>query len=118
MPSRERCARVEAPPPGGIFMRVHAIVAAAVAALFVQAGAGAAPRTINENDVQRLVTLGSPVVSGDGKTAVIEATRVLWNDDRRSSELVAVNLETGRQRALTYDRKGLSSPAFSPDGTR
>ena len=99
-------------------MRVHAIIAAGVAALFLQAGAAAAPRTITENDVQRLVTLGSLVVSPDGKTAVIEVTRTSWNDDRRESELVAVNLESGRQRTLTYDRKGLSSPAFSPDGTR
>lgn len=99
-------------------MRYTAFIAAGVIALLAQAGASAAPGTITENDFQRLVTLGSPAVAPNGRTAVIEVTRVSWNDDERRSELVSVNLSTGAQRVLTYDRKGLSDPAFSPDGTR
>ena len=57
-------------------------------------------------------------MSPDGKVAVLEVTRIAWNDDRRKTDLVAVDLKTGAQRVLTYDRKGLSDAAFSPDGTR
>jgi dipeptidyl aminopeptidase/acylaminoacyl peptidase len=99
-------------------MHVRVFVLVSLIALCAQAGAAAGPRTISEDDLQRVVTLGSPVVSPDGKEAVVEVTRIVWNDDRRESELVAVNLTSGAQRVLTYDRKGLSDPAFSPDGTR
>lgn len=99
-------------------MRLWPCVAAGFAALALQATGSAAPRTITEADVRHLVNIGSPVVSPGGKTAVIEVTRISWNDDERKSELVAVDLQTGDRRALTYDRKGLSDPEFSPDGTR
>jgi dipeptidyl aminopeptidase/acylaminoacyl peptidase len=118
MASRWPPTGVEAAAVEALFMRYKAFLAAGILALCVQAGGAAAPRTIAENDVQRIVSLGSPVVAPDGKTAVIEVTRVSWNDDRRKSELVSVNLATGAQRVLTYDRKGLADPAFSPDGTR
>lgn len=99
-------------------MRFRTFVAAALVALGAQTVAAAAPRTISESDVQRLVSIGSPVVAPDGKTAVIEVTRTDWNADKRKSELVSVDLQSGAQRVLTYDRNGLADPAFSPDGTR
>jgi dipeptidyl aminopeptidase/acylaminoacyl peptidase len=98
-------------------MRLRAFIGVGLVALCVQI-TSAAPRTITEDDLQRQVGLGSPVVSPDGKTAVVEVRRTIWNDDRRSTELVAIDLASGAQRVLTYDRKGLSDPAFSPDGTR
>src|SRR5579884_3905963 len=110
--------RVPRPHIGGYAMRFKALVTVALIALCAQAAAAAGPRTISEDDVQHLVSIGSPVVSPDGKTAVVEVTRSVWNDDRRESELVAVDLANGAQRVLTYDRKGLSDPAYSPDGTR
>jgi dipeptidyl aminopeptidase/acylaminoacyl peptidase len=74
--------------------------------------------TVSEDDYQRLVGLGSPVLSPDGKAAVVLVSRVAWNEDRRDNELVLIDLATHAQRILTYQRKGLSDPAFSPDGTR
>jgi dipeptidyl aminopeptidase/acylaminoacyl peptidase len=99
-------------------MPLKGLAIAALLALSAQTVVAAAPRTITEDDVRRVVSIGSPVVSPDGKTAVIEVTRVVWNDDKRKSELVAVDLANGAQRVLTYDRTGLSDPAYSPDGTR
>lgn len=99
-------------------MPLKGLAVAVLLALSAQTGAVAAPRTITEDDVRRVVSIGSPVVAPDGKTAVIEVTRVAWNDDKRKSELVAVDLANGAQRVLTYDRTGLSDPAYSPDGTR
>lgn len=69
-------------------------------------------------DYQRLVGLDSPAIAPDGTRAAVVVSRVLWNDDRRSSELMLVNLATRAQRALVTDREGLSDPAFSPDGTQ
>ncbi|HLI95422.1 MAG TPA: S9 family peptidase [Candidatus Baltobacteraceae bacterium] len=97
---------------------MRALITVAFFALCAQTLASADSRTISEDDVTRLVSLGSPVVAPDGKTAVVEVSRIVWNDDRRARELVSVDLASGAQRVLTYDRKGLSDPAFSPDGTR
>ncbi len=99
-------------------MRLRALITVALIALCAQTLASADSRTISEDDVMRLVSIGSPVVAPDGKTAVVEVSRIVWNDDRRARELVSVDLASGAQRVLTYDRKGLSDPAFSPDGTR
>jgi Tol biopolymer transport system component len=64
------------------------------------------------------VSLTSPVVSPDGAHAVFIVSRISWNDDKRPKEIVEVNLKSGAQRVLTFDRTGLADPAFSPDGTR
>jgi dipeptidyl aminopeptidase/acylaminoacyl peptidase len=81
--------------------------------------AGTAPLPIaREDDYQRLVTLHSPAIAPDGKRAALIVSRILWNDDRRRSELVIVDLTNGAMRTLISNRDGLSAPAFSPDGTR
>src|SRR6185312_5873183 len=64
------------------------------------------------------VSLQSPAISPDGKRAVVVVSRVNWNEDRYDGELVLVDIATRAQRSLTYNRKGLSDPSFSPDGTR
>jgi dipeptidyl aminopeptidase/acylaminoacyl peptidase len=75
-------------------------------------------QTIREDDFARLVSVESPAIAPDGKHAVIVATRVLWNDDKRAGDLVLVDLGTGAQQTLITNREGLSDPAFSPDGSR
>ncbi|MGA8098759.1 MAG: hypothetical protein WB810_08885, partial [Candidatus Cybelea sp.] len=80
---------------------------------------GAAPANlIGESDYQRLVSLDSPAISPDGKHAIVKITRILWNDDKRSSDLIMVDLTTGAQQTLLSHRDGLSDAAFSPDGTQ
>ncbi len=74
--------------------------------------------TLSEDDYQRLVDLRSPVISPDGKRAVVIVARAAWGEDRYDAELVLIDLATHAQRTLTYHRRGLSDPAFSPDGTR
>jgi dipeptidyl aminopeptidase/acylaminoacyl peptidase len=94
-----------------------AATAAACIAMAASASALGA-QTIAEGDYQRLVNVDTAVISPDGKRAVVQISRVSWNDDKRNSELVLVDLATHARRVLTYDRKGLADPAFSPDGTR
>ncbi len=73
-------------------------------------------RTIRESDYQRLVRLTSPQISPDGKSAIVLVSRIDWNDDTRKAQLVMIDIATHAQRALTYDREGLSQPAFAPNG--
>jgi dipeptidyl aminopeptidase/acylaminoacyl peptidase len=90
-------------------------------ALFFVAGTSgvrAQQNTIGENDFQRLVRIESPALSPDAKQAVAIVSRVAWNDDRRDSQLVLIDLATRVQRTLISNLKDLSDPAFSPDGRR
>ncbi len=81
------------------------------------AAAAAAPRA-GEDDFRLLVTLHAPAIAPDGKTAALVISRVVWEENRRADELVAVDLANGAQQTLVSNRTGLSDPAFSPDGTR
>ncbi|HEY1976163.1 MAG TPA: S9 family peptidase [Candidatus Baltobacteraceae bacterium] len=74
--------------------------------------------TLGENDYRSLATLSSPAISPDGKHAVTIVSHVVWDEDRRDDDLIVVDLATHATRTLTYRRKDLSSPAFSPDGSR
>lgn len=81
-------------------------------------GATPSAQTIAETDFQRLVALDSPAIAPDGKHAVVIVTRVVWNDDKRTNDLVLVDLATRTQQTLLSNLEELSDPAFSPDGTR
>jgi dipeptidyl aminopeptidase/acylaminoacyl peptidase len=101
---------------------MYRVIASWIAALIggtMLAAAGAAPlATISESDYARVVTLDAPAIAPDGKHAVVVVTRFLWNDDKRSNDLVLVDLATGTQATLMTNRDGLSDPAFSPDGSQ
>lgn len=93
-------------------------VLAAALALALSSQLAASARTITEGDIQHVVSVTSPVVSADGRDIAFIVSRISWNDDRRLRDIVDVDARTGQQRVLTYDRKGLGDPSFSPDGTR
>jgi Tol biopolymer transport system component len=76
------------------------------------------PQRLTEDDYQRLVGVGEPAMSSDGKRGVFIVTRTIWDESKRESELVLVDFATKRQQPLTYKHTGLSSPVFSPDGSR
>jgi dipeptidyl aminopeptidase/acylaminoacyl peptidase len=87
---------------------------AVVAATVGDAGA----RPLHASDVPGIVRVSSPAISPDGKRAVVVVTRVVWNDDSYTHDLDLIDIATHARRTLTYARKGLSDPAFSPDGTK
>ncbi len=91
--------------------------AAAVAATMC-AGAPAAARPLQLDDLRRIVAVSSPAISPDGKRAVVVVSRIDWNDDRYDRDLDVVDLATHARRTLTYHRKGLGEPRWSPDGTK
>jgi dipeptidyl aminopeptidase/acylaminoacyl peptidase len=89
-----------------------------LAALAALGPGNAQTRRIEVNDLQKIVRVSNPEISPDGKSIVVVVSRVNWDDDRRDSRLVLVDIATGTQRPLTNIHKGLGSPGWSPSGDR
>jgi dipeptidyl aminopeptidase/acylaminoacyl peptidase len=70
------------------------------------------------NDRLRVVNPSDPQLSRDGKTVLAVVSRANVKDNRNDAEIVAIDVATGTQRALTFDRRGVSSPRWSPDGAQ
>lgn len=66
--------------------------------------------------LRQLTGVGSVQLSPDGKTAVVAVTHPDFSVDRNVSELYAVDVVSGAARQLTFERKSVASPRFSPDG--
>jgi dipeptidyl aminopeptidase/acylaminoacyl peptidase len=85
--------------------------------LFLSATLSAAERW-QPVDRLRLVNLIDPQMSPDGKSVALVLGHANAKDDRYDSEIVVVDVATAAQRALTFDRRGVASPRWSPDGAR
>ena len=92
-------------------------VAAAIFAAATCVSSPASARPLPMADLRSIVGLSSPAIAPDGKRAVVVVTRIAWNDDKYVRELDLIDLATHARRTLTYDRRGLADPAWSPDGT-
>jgi dipeptidyl aminopeptidase/acylaminoacyl peptidase len=68
--------------------------------------------------LDKIHRLADPQFSPDGKSIVIVVSSPNFNEDRYDAELVLVEAPDGRQRTLTHDRRGVSSPRWSPLGDR
>lgn len=68
--------------------------------------------------VRRIVSVSSPAISPDGKRIVVVASRPDYDKNRFNSELVLVDVASGAQRVLTFDRPDVGQPAWSPDGNQ
>src|SRR5207253_7711435 len=66
--------------------------------------------------LRKAVGVGGVELSADGGTAVITVTRPNYERDRNESDLYAVDVATGTQRQLTFDRRTVGAAHFSPDG--
>ncbi len=82
--------------------------------------AGAQRRRIQIDDLNRIVRVADPQISPDGKSIACVVSRANVKDDRWESELVLVGLSSASAspRPLTYGRKKVSSPRWSPAGDR
>ena len=86
--------------------------------LGLAAPAAAQGKRLELSDLQRLVNVADPALAPDGKTVACIVSRVNWSDDRFDPDLVLVDVATGAQRRLTFERKGLGAPQWSPAGDR
>jgi dipeptidyl aminopeptidase/acylaminoacyl peptidase len=91
-------------------------LAAALTAVLTTAAA-AETRTIGLADFGALAKVSDVAIAPDGKQVVYIVSRVDLKENRDPQTLTLVDVASGAQRALSYDRRGLSSPAWSPDGT-
>jgi len=97
--------------------------ARAVVLLCALAGLGAAlvsaqTRQIELNDFAKITSVSDPQISLDGKSILFVVSRPNLEQDRSDRELVLLDIASGAQRVLTYDRKGVGSPRWSPNGDR
>jgi dipeptidyl aminopeptidase/acylaminoacyl peptidase len=75
-------------------------------------------RRLEVGDYEKIVTVSDPQFSPDGRFIVCVVSRPNLERNRNDRQLVRVDVQTGAQVVLTWDRKGVSSPRWSPNGDR
>jgi len=99
--------------------RLRAWWPVALAALLIAiplASQAAAPFQLD--DLQRLVKLSDPQLSPDGKSVAMVVSTPVWKTDKHDTGIDIVDVASGAKRTFTHDREDVSSPRWSPDGTR
>lgn len=102
----------------------HALRIALLAGVLLPLGAFTAlsapgqTRQIELNDLLKIVAVSDPQISPDGKTIVFVVSRPNLDKDRSDRQLVQIDIASGKQRVLTYERQGVGSPRWSPSGDR
>lgn len=71
---------------------------------------------LKPEDLSRLVRVGNPEVSPDGKQIAYTVSRVDTEDDKNVSELWMVDWDGANDVQLTYGTESASAPRWSPDG--
>src|SRR6202040_532720 len=100
-------------------LRRALIAALAIAlGLFYGASLSAQTRHIELNDYAKITSVSDPQISPDGKSIVFVVSRPNLEQDRSDRQLVQIEISKGTQRVLTYERKGVGSPRWSPIGDR
>lgn len=89
-----------------------------LAVLVLAAASSAQQRRIQLEDLTKIVTVSDPQISPDGKSIVCVVARQNFDEDRSDNELVLVDIAGVSQRVLTFDRKRVGSPRWSPSGDR
>jgi len=95
-----------------------AMLSACLSAALLATPSFAAARVFNLNDIRRIVDVSDPQLSPDGRSIAVIVSRVNWDEDRRDSSLVLIDVATGAQRILTHGRNDVAAPRWSPTGDR
>ena len=72
---------------------------------------------IQPTDLYKQVNVNDPQISPDGKSVLCVVSRVNLKEDRWDPEMVLIDVASGAQHPLTYERRGVASPRWSPDGS-
>ena len=77
-------------------------------------------RRFDLDDLSRVVRVSDPQFAPDGHSIVAVVSRANLNEDRWDAELASIEVGSAisTPRMLTAGRKGISSPRFSPDGSK
>src|ERR1700685_4118029 len=92
--------------------------AIALFALWMTADSLAASKRLELADLAAIVRVSDPQLSPDGKSIVFVLARPNVKDARYDKSLVLIDVASGSQRILTYGRRGVASPRWSPGGDR
>jgi dipeptidyl aminopeptidase/acylaminoacyl peptidase len=76
------------------------------------------PKRFDLDYAAKIVRLSDPQISPDGKAIVIVVARANYKDNRWENALVLIEVATGAQRVLTYERHEVKQPRWSPSGDR
>lgn len=79
---------------------------------------GAATRPIRVDDLKTVIGVSDATISPDGTRIAYVISKPDYKKDRYERTLSLIDVATKAQRALTFGRKGVASPAWSPDGSR
>jgi dipeptidyl aminopeptidase/acylaminoacyl peptidase len=79
--------------------------------------------SIQVTDLLKIKTAGRPLVSPKGNQFIYTVTSIVDDPDKKSdfvyqTHLYLGNLQTGESRALTSGKYSISSPSWSPDGSK
>jgi len=80
--------------------------------------AGTPARRFTLDHFNQIVRLSDPQIAPDGKSIALIVTKAETDTNRWASELVLVDIATAEHRPLTYGRKSVSHPRWSPSGDR
>jgi dipeptidyl aminopeptidase/acylaminoacyl peptidase len=70
------------------------------------------------DDLGKLVAVFDPQIAPDGKSIAVVVGRPNYDKNRTDTELVLVDVATGKHRVLTRERRGVNQPHWSPNGDR
>jgi dipeptidyl aminopeptidase/acylaminoacyl peptidase len=92
--------------------------ASCFAVLALVAPAAALAAGFQPSDRLRIATPSDPQISPDGRSVALVVSRANVKDNRWDPELMLVDVASGAQRPLAFDRRGVASPRWAPDGQR
>ena len=89
-----------------------------VIGLFATAALAQQPHRMQLEDLGRLVRVSDPQIAPDSKSIVIVVARSNYDENRYDTDLVLIDIASGKQSTLTHERRSISHPRFSPNGDR
>jgi dipeptidyl aminopeptidase/acylaminoacyl peptidase len=99
------------------FLKMKRIAAIALSLICV-AAAPAAARTMQLDDLKDITGVSEATISPDGTQIAYIVSKPNFKTDKHDRTLMLYDIASHSERALTFERKGVASPAWSLDGTR
>lgn len=97
---------------------IIAVAAACAAVACFGAPKAVCARVLELTDLRTIVRVSQPQISPDGKQVAFIKTTENYVKNKRDSQLMLLDVASGKTRSLTYDRTGVDSPRWSPSGDR
>jgi dipeptidyl aminopeptidase/acylaminoacyl peptidase len=88
----------------------------AFATVLALAPRASAQQPFSLEDLRQLVGISALEISPDGATIAVVTSRANFAENKNELQLVAVDVQSGTERPLTFGRARVSEPAFAPDG--